>query len=81
MKQCLQSNILFFEMNTYSPDLSLQINLEQTKINDLSSNLSELISASGGQGGILTTWDSDSPDRPQTVTCGIPAQSKENLCA
>lgn len=68
-------------MSTFNPDLSLQIDLEQTNINDLSSNLSDLISASGGQGGILTTWDSGGSVQPQSVTCGIPMQHKESLCA
>ncbi|MDO5295830.1 MAG: ATP-binding protein [bacterium] len=68
-------------MSTYSPDLSLQIDLKQTNINDLSTNLNDLISASGGQGGILTTWGSENPEQPQFVTCGVPIQSKESLCA
>ena len=64
----------------YTPDLSFQIDLNKTDITDLSANLGDLVTASGGLGGILTTWDGDHPEQTQCVTCGIPTSSKESLC-
>ncbi|MBQ7568395.1 PAS domain-containing protein [bacterium] len=68
-------------MSNYSPDLSLHIDLGKNDISDLAANISELISASGGQGGIITTWESDNPKQTQCVSSGVPRQLKESLCA
>ncbi len=64
----------------FKPGLSFHVDLKQNDLTSLSLNLKELVEASGGDGGILATWEGEDLHNLHSVSCGIDGESEQSLC-